>query len=62
MTRFPKLRLDQEDFMSLVWDLVNRVLNTTIGMMIEQYRELKLTQVNNVTFQNALQLIVNAHV
>ena len=46
--------LDQSDRISLVWDLIDRVLNASIGDLVKQYRQLKLTRVNDVSFRKQI--------
>ena len=36
--RLPKLNLDVDDRIALIWDLVNRILNANIGQMVKQYK------------------------
>ena len=36
---------------SLLWDLVERILNVSIGGILKAYRSDTLTRVNNVTFR-----------
>ena len=54
VTRLPKLKIDMEDRIQLIWDLENRVLNANIGKMVRLYRQRKLTRVNDVTFRKEL--------
>ena len=49
-----KRTLDHSDRVSLVWEIIERVLNASIGGLVKQYRQLKLTRVNDVSFRKRI--------
>ena len=53
-SRLPDDNLDKEDYVSLIWDVITRVLNANIGRMVKQCRQQKLTRVNDVSFRKRI--------
>ena len=50
----PITKLSVDDRKSLIWNLFDRVLNAEIGRCVKQYRQNKLSRVNDVSFRKRL--------
>ena len=46
--------LKEEDLVNLLWELINRVINTTIGNKVRRYRRQTLSRLNTVVFRTEL--------
>ena len=49
--RLPNSKLTAHDQGFILWDLIQRILNANIGKMAKEYRQQKLTRVNDVSFR-----------
>ena len=50
----PITQLSMDDKQTLLWHLVDRILNAEIGHGVKQYRQNKLSRVNDVSFRKRL--------
>ena len=46
--------LDDDELQSIVWELIERVLNATVGEFVRNYRRQVLVRVNTVAFRTEL--------
>ena len=46
--------LKEEDLVKLLWELINRVVNATIGNKVRKYRCQSLLRLNTVAFRTEL--------